>query len=324
VKLFLTDKIKRKFNLLTWVVFVQAVSLSCHRHVECDFLVASDLHYNGSEQRTMILDSAICLMNRASFLPFPRPAGRNPDPFGVFITGDITESGTEGQWTQFVHAFGLTGEKNLNIPVYETFGNHDGNVGGIVREGIRARNKKRAGGCRLSDNGLHYSLNRGGVHFVVLGIYPGNEWDPDCEWCHYFHESFREAQMSLEFLRHDLNHHLRKPDQPVILLFHYGWDDFSRLWWSEKERDSFFEAVKDKNIIGIFHGHDHIVDHYLWRGMNVWSAGSLQNEKGSGSFLGVKVRNDSIFVSVFREGLWELLSAVPARRDIQISNTSNT
>ncbi|MGC9471411.1 MAG: metallophosphoesterase [Bacteroidales bacterium] len=304
--------IRRRGMLYTGVMLVVIMGCSCHRTPECDFLVASDLHYNGSEQRAMILDSAIRLMNRASSLPFPRAGGRNLDPFGVFVTGDITESGTEEQWNQFVHAFGLKGDRDLQIPVYETFGNHDGNVEGIVREGIRARNKKRAGGCRLSDNGLHYSFNRSGVHFVVLGIYPGNEWDRDCEWCHYFHESFREAQMSLEFLRHDLNHHLRKPDQPVILLFHYGWDDFSRLWWSEKERDRFYEAVKDRNIIGIFHGHDHIVDHYMWRGMNIWSAGSPQSENGPGTFLGVKIRDDGIFVSVCRKDHWELLSAVPA------------
>jgi len=307
---------RRKWNIWFGVALFLAICISCHRSVECDFLVASDLHYNGTEQRAMVLDSAIRLMNRVCSLSFSSKTDRSLEPFGVFITGDITESGTEKQWNQFVSTFGLTGEKNLKIPVYETFGNHDGNVGGIVREGIRARNKKRTGGCRLSDNGLHYSFNRGGVHFVVLGIYPGNEWDPDCEWCRYFHESFREAQMSLDFLSHDLKHHLKRPDQPVVLLFHYGWDDFSRLWWSEKERDTFYEAVKDKNIIGIFHGHDHVVDHYMWRGMNVWSAGSPQSERGPGSFLRVKIRDDSIFVSVCAKGHWEPLSAVPVKKNL--------
>lgn len=288
--------------------------ICCDSKPSCDFLVASDLHYNCNEQHAMILDSAIQMMNLSKALPFPCWWDRKMNPFGIFISGDITDAGTDEQWSEFVSAFGLEGEKKLKIPVYETFGNHDGNIGGAVREGIKFRNSKRVIRCCVSENGLHYSFDKGGIHFVVLGIYPGDEWDSTCEWCHYFHDSFRDPERSLTFLKHDLSSNLKSVNQPIILFFHYGFEGFSLLWWTEKERENLYEVIKNKNIIGIFHGHDHGMKHYKWKGIDIWSDGSPQKGQGIGTFLGVKIDNDSMFVSFFSKDHWEHLSSKAIRK----------
>ena len=189
----------------------------------------------------------------------------------------------------------MTGEADLKYPVYEIPGNHDGNIDGAVRSGIRERNLAREN-INRSENNLHYSWNESGVHFAALGIYPGLEWDPDCEWCHYFHESFRDPEMSLAFLENDLRNNLQHPDQPVILFFHYGWDGFSLLWWTEAEQERFYDIIRDYNIAAVFHGHDHAIEHYQWKGIDVWSAGSPQAGEKTGRFLTIDFENDSMHI----------------------------
>lgn len=289
-------------------VFCLLFLISCSSKPSCDFLVASDLHYNGNELQSMVLDSAITLMNSTKTMEFPFSKDKKFNPFGVIIPGDITE-GREQDWNEFVNAFGLKGENKLKMPVFESFGNHDGPIGGVVREGIKARNPERAYSPNISDNGMHYSFDRGGVHFVVLGSYPGNEWDPNCEWCHYFHTSFRDAEMSLAFLEHDLNNNLKSPNQPVMVFFHYGFEGWSLVWTTEAERENFYNVVKDKNLIGVIHGHDHGLKHYQWKGIDFWSDGSPQRGRVVGSFLGVKIKQDSMYVAAFNNGNWELLTA---------------
>ena len=48
--------------------------------------------------------------------------------------------------------------------------------------------------------------------------------------------------------------HVKKKTK-VILYFHYGWDDFSQLWWTRQEQQNFYKASKDYNIAAIFTGH---------------------------------------------------------------------
>ncbi len=121
------------------------------------FIVASDIHFQGADlQQLQIFDTVIGLMNNSERLVRDAAGTSVSKPFGVFITGDLTDNGTVEQWDEFVRVFGLNGEGNLELPVYETFGNHDGVSGGVVREGIRERNTRRKGIYMISDNGLHY------------------------------------------------------------------------------------------------------------------------------------------------------------------------
>lgn len=284
------------------LLFILAVLSSCNRPI--DFLITSDLHYNATPKHLTIMDSSILIMNNIPEIPLPGSEKKNLNPFAVFIPGDITDSGIEEEWDLFTSDFGINGKNKLKFPVYESFGNHDGNIGGVVRNSIRERNLNRDIKCFISPDSLHYSFNHKGVHFAMLGSYPGNEWDPNCDWCHYFKETFRDAEMSLAFLEDDLKNNLEREDQPVVLFFHYGWDGFSMLWWTLAEQENFYKVIKDKNILGIFHGHNHGIDHYKWKGIDVWSDGSPQRENGVGSFLGARIQGDSLSVYAFENNNW--------------------
>lgn len=263
------------------------------------FVVMSDVHLQGGNPvQKEILDSMFCLVNNSKRIVSDSTGQTVSKPFALFVTGDLTDSGTLEAWREFEEIFGLRGEGLPEMPVYETFGNHDGGLNGAVREGIRTRNTLRKDVVMTSENGLHYALEKKGYLFVVLGSYPGNEWDPGCEWCHYFKESFREADGSLNFLENALKNNREGKNLPVFLFFHYGWDDFSKLWWTTAEQERFYNALRNSHISAIFHGHNHQVDAYSWRGYDVFIAGSPQRGEKTGDALFVSVRNDDIRVFV--------------------------
>ncbi|MFO7756480.1 MAG: metallophosphoesterase, partial [Bacteroidales bacterium] len=197
-----------KINTLTQLLTLFVILLlSCESKVNTEsVIIMSDLHYDSTNVRKVVIDSVIQRINNLD----NTEAGTGIN--SVLVLGDITQDGTEPQWNNFVSAFGLNGESELKYPVYELPGNHDGNIDGIVRESIRERNRLRDALTAVSENGLHYSWDVGEYHFVALGIYPGLEWDPDCEWCHYFKESFRDPEMSLEFLQKDLRDNVKSKD----------------------------------------------------------------------------------------------------------------
>jgi cytolysin (calcineurin-like family phosphatase) len=277
---------------------------------EITFIVASDLHFNGDSTRMVVFDTVTRMMNSTVELIGNSEGAKVSMPFGAFLTGDLTEGGTAEQWKQFIEVFGLNGEKRLQMPVFETFGNHDGNSGGIVREGIRERNIQRKGVTMISDNGLHYAIRKKGNLFIVLGSYPADEWDPTCEWCHYFNETFREPEGSLTFLRSVLEENKEGKDLPVFLFFHYGWDSFSQLWWTKAEQSSLLEAIAGTDVQAIFHGHNHAVESYKWNGIDVFISGSPQRGDKSGDFLLVQAgKNGKEVFRVNTQGVTKLFSS---------------
>jgi len=290
----IADSIKSILAGLLGIVILTSCSSSGF-----SFVVMSDVHLQGGNPRQQqILDSMFYLANNAEGIIRDSTGQSVSKPFALFVTGDLTDSGTPEAWKEFEEIFGLNGKGVLQMPVYETFGNHDGGVNGAVREGIRTRNTLRKDVVMTSENGLHYALEKKGYLFVVLGSYPGNEWDPECEWCHYFKDSFREADGSLAFLENTLKVNREDRNLPVFLFFHYGWDDFSKLWWTPAEQDRFYNTIKDSRISGIFHGHNHQIDAYSWRGYDVFIAGSPQRGEKTGDALFVSVSRDDIRVFV--------------------------
>ena len=249
------------------------------------FIVASDPHFDGTPERYMVYDTIAGMINNSLVMVSGYTEQTVPKPFGLFVTGDITDNGEKEQWDQFKSVFGLNGERKVNLPVYETFGNHDGNAGGLIREDIRYRNPQRQRVHAISDNGLHYSIRKGGSLFIVLGSYPGDEWDPNCEWCHYFRETFREPEGSLSFLSGVLAENSKGRQMPVYLFFHYGWDGFSKLWWTEVEQARLRDVIAGSDVRAIFHGHDHSAKTYRWEGIPVYAAGSPQRGNRTGNFL---------------------------------------
>lgn len=214
------------------------------------FIVASDLHFgaNGTlEQNKTMIKEMNAMAGRAWPAGF---GGKVGTPLGVIITGDITDGGKEEQWNDFVKLYGLTGkEGDLKLPVYEFTGNHDrtsslGNLDGtfVLKQVI-----KRHGS-------LARSWDWDDVHVVCCDVYPN-------------------AQI-VEWLKKDLA--VIGTRRPVVVLLHYCFTGpFSdSYWWTQKEKDTFYDAIKDYNVVALIHGHFHSSNHAKWNNLDDYLVGS--------------------------------------------------
>lgn len=270
------------------------------------FIIASDTHYGKNAYVDSFNKATINAMNRMPGIDYPDSIGGTVDtPLGVVISGDLTENGKKESFLEFIDHFGLNGNKKLLYPVYEGFGNHDGNKNGYVRNTIKIRNLQRKQLSTISADSLHYSWNWGDIHFVNLNSYPANKWDSNCEWCHYFKESFREPEFSLDYLIKDLEEQVGITGKPVVLFFHYGFDVWGNKWWTVQEQDKFYNVIKDYNIKAIFHGHTHEVDHYFWNDIPIWCVGSTQKDEGPGEFLVVNIKSEKMVVGIREINRWK-------------------
>ena len=231
------------------------------------FFVVSDTHY-GLDWRVEPVVQA--LVDKMNFLPgtlLPEKVGGSVirTPRGVIHLGDITNDGKEPQWNAFVRDFGLTGENRLAYPVFELFGNHDGGAEQPVRKGILERHRVRPGLVARSANGVHRSWEWEGIRFIDLNISVGTTTRP------------YDPQDSLGFLQEELAR-LKDPRQPLILLQHFGFDKRHGLpWWPEAWRVKYYDTIKDYNVVGIFHGHDHQTDIFRWKDIDIYDAPHVRN-----------------------------------------------
>lgn len=265
------------------------------------FFLVSDTHYGASETIAGANRMTVNMMNNlpGSFYPKRLFKGKVGIPAGVIHCGDILDNADTdpGAWNTYLADYGVNGEGLISSPVFESFGNHDGGINGPVRQGIIARNKLRPGVNKISENGLHYSWDWHNIHFVNVNLYPANEWDSTCEWCHYFKDDFRFPLNSLEFLKNDLASTVGNSGKPVIIIQHYGWDEFSKLWWTDAEKDAYYQVIKDYNIIAIFHGHSHGIEKFEWNSIDIWSVGSGQKDPDQGNCIVVQIHNKKMIIA---------------------------
>ena len=138
------------------------------------------------------------------------------------------------------------------------------------------RDRKRIVPINDSYPNLHYSWDWEEVHFLQLNVFPGMNTTRG-----------RPAQnpfQSLSFLKKDLEEQVGNSGRPVILVHHYGLDFFSigapeegaeinpdAAWWTPKDRQIYWDAIKNYNIIAIFSGHAHYCEQcYLpWDGQSI-------------------------------------------------------
>ncbi len=290
------------------------------------FFVVSDTHYHAQRERpTKLLPDNQAVNQRLIETLNTLPGQRLPEslgggligtPRGVLHLGDMVDTGdkaggvhgtmTDSEWKHYVEDYGLTGQDGrLRYPVYEVHGNHDSprQKNTPIQQIIR-RNADRPGLTHVSANGLHYSWDWAGIHFVALGIVVGPN-DLDMPVSRY--ESFD----SLPFLIDDLDKHVGDSGRPVVLMQHIDLHRYSRpcetdqasagsrepccpgmetiAWcnsgceqapgiakeeWSFCDVAAYYQAIRGYNVAAIFHGHLH------GRRIDRWDGKRLDADEG--------------------------------------------
>jgi hypothetical protein len=281
------------------------------------FFLVSDTHYGASVTIAKADRTMVDVMNGFPGALYPKSVGDGivKTPRGVLVLGDLIDEGEAEDaaeiFRSFAEDYGVNGEGRLVYPVYEGAGNHDGGEKDPVRKGIVARNAVRPGVKDVSSNGLHYSWDWDRVHFVQLSLFPGTAGDDIINpWGRHFEGDWKYPQHSLEFLNDDLAKNVGSSGRPVVLLQHYGWDDWGKGWWSERERSAYYEAIKNYNIIAIFWGHSHTPQFLNWNGIPTWCVGSPQIDPHLGEFFVVHITPNEMIVAERDYDRWRLISEI--------------
>ena len=148
-----------------------------------------------------------------------------PQPDFIINTGDLTETGTEAQfslYTTLIH--------QINIPVYSVMGNHEVRWTDICKERFVNYLGKR-----------YYSFDHNGLHFAVL--------DGTIPLQHHGH--FYRTQ--LNWLKEDLAR--LKKRTPIILAMHHPPASDGRYIDNDTE---LFEVIRPYNVVAMLVGHGHI------------------------------------------------------------------
>jgi predicted phosphodiesterase len=259
------------------------------------FALIGDTHYLANKESPGEMDVAsagvntqlIETLNKLSGREITSTAGggRVAELSGVIHAGDLIDTGDktggvhekmqETEWDAFTADFGLTGkEGKLKLPVYEVHGNHDGPRGvGLAIDGIKERNKKRAGIKNVSANGQHYSWDWGpaenSVHFINLGIVVGSTKDKG-------RPRRYNPLDSLEFLADDLQRSIGDSGRPVVITHHIDvqrystpCDDDSKnagKEWHPCDARAYYKALEKYNVVAILYGHTHARNILKWNG----------------------------------------------------------
>ncbi len=231
------------------------------------FFATSDSHYEAIEKIERN-DRNRVTIERMNALPgeaWPDKLGGGPigRPRGVLALGDLIDDGdksgqTDIEWKYFSEHFGLDGTDGLlKYPVFEGWGNHDGPPEKYIKQRvsvqteIKRRNvdrleKKRI--SRVSANGLHYSWDWNGIHFIQTNLYPADKQNAKVRYSLPWHD----PQDALAFVKEDLAATVGTSGRPVIIMAHCGFDTD---WWVADDWKAFYDAVKPYNLLAYFHGH---------------------------------------------------------------------
>jgi len=253
------------------------------------FFLVGDTHYCADQEDFTRMDETsakynsrlVEWLNKLPGTEFSAEAGGGmvPAPHGVIHAGDLVDNGdkngaklkmAETEMAAFVEDWGLNGgDARLRWPVREVHGNHDGPRGDTtVIDAIKARNKRRAGLANVSQNGLHYSWDWAGVHFVALGIVVRDAPEVSRKRRYSPHGS-------LPFLAQDLAEQVGNSGRPVVLVHHVDVARYStavpdevavKNEWDYGDAHAYFAALKPYRVAASLCGHTHARNIFRWNG----------------------------------------------------------
>jgi len=272
------------------------LSIPAQAEDEITFIHIGDTHYNtrsdNFEEKRDAFRRFIDQINAIPGTPYPEEVGGVAGkPMGVFIVGDLTEA-RPADFEKLVEDWGLKGgDGRLNFPLYEGAGNHDGGPStrpnGHVRRAIIERNPERPNLASISENGLHYAIDYGNVHFIQLNEYAGLDDDQrypgNPEYQRKGQSYGNPAEESLQFLKKTLAENVGDSGRPVILFQHYSIDGWSLhawgnhlAWWTEEHVLRLWETIQGYNVIALMAGHDHSHRTSEWNGIPVYHMDSVR------------------------------------------------
>lgn len=197
----------------------------------------------------------------------------------VISAGDLTEYGTDGksffccrkntedQLNPMIKNWVEPIEKS-GIDVLLTIGNHDTYTGHpyFYKPVFQYIKKKHNATCYpwiwMKYSGC-YTYTRNNILFISLGVYP----------------------KYLKFLR---KHLPKDKNYPIIIFYHYNTVDKEAYsdWWNDKEKEQFYQVIKDYNILAIINGHIHATYEKKWKNFTMLNAGgsklirmNMENDK---------------------------------------------
>lgn len=286
------------------------------------FFIASDTHYGlqQDENNEKLNKDAIHILNNLAGIPFPNNEfGIIPEPRAVLVPGDLTDSSTPVNYVGYakdligphvdgyVDDFPVNGANGggtnhrLKYPVIEAYGNHDirdnhdpeNKLTSTVIDGIIARNRQSKLKRDFCPAGLHGAWDWDDVRFINVNLYPGGPG---------------EARDSLSFLKADLARNVGASRRPVVIMQHYGFDEFScqPRWWTDAERNTCRDAIKPYNVVAIFSGHQHWSDRLMWNGIPDYILPRAQGDNGTDGVYAVRMMDTQMIVAQRRlSGVWD-------------------
>jgi cytolysin (calcineurin-like family phosphatase) len=245
------------------VVVLLLVVLGRLQATDLTFLTCSDTHYRQVAATNATQAAIIDMMNALPGKQYPASVGGGvvAVPRGVIVPGDLVDTGqgpanlVKQQWSLWVADFGLKGEGRLRFPVYEGYGNHELNGNLLIENCIKERNLARSNVVAIATNGFHYAWEWDGIHFVQLNLYPGNA-----------RPKGQPPRYALDFLRDDLKKNVAGSRRPIVISHHYVPTD---TWWSQEEKNAYFDAIKEYNVILIIVGDQFRASVIDWQGLTV-------------------------------------------------------
>lgn len=230
------------------------------------FFTSTDLHFGKSTVSDEDHVRHTTMMNNfaAAGTHWPRGVGFPDEPIhspaAIITTGDNAHDGQVPELGAYrlLYEQGLINE-STKIPVFIGLGNHD--VGNDCASNNCAKRMfdyvtdHNSCGASLDTGSDNYSWDWSGVHFVQL-----NKWAGDTELGSKTTDTHKSG---LQWLTDDLANNVGHSRKPVIFFQHYGLDTFSTNgWWLEADRQTFWAAIRNYNVIGMFTGHIHSTGMY--------------------------------------------------------------
>jgi 3',5'-cyclic AMP phosphodiesterase CpdA len=245
------------------------------------FFVASDSHF-GARGMSDLNRSVVEQMNALPGTPYPAEMGGQVEtPRGVLFLGDTTDNGRRDEFAEFEAVYGHDGKGLLKFPVFVAIGNHDVSVESPVKDRV----------AQIYGN-VDYAWDWDDLRVVCLDMYPD--------------------ERTREWLVGELRKAGRQ--RPLVLFFHYSLAGPYSDFWEDADTDAFARAIEGYNVTAIFHGHEHHVGHYLWRGHPVFRPGAPRHS--SHFFLAVRVGPRKMEVAAwnFDDRRWAQSWTVPVTR----------